>query len=69
MLVAQNKAEAAQKLLENARDKQPKKVELRVALADLALHEGQLDAARKVLDKADKELGDDVDLLREPDAC
>jgi tetratricopeptide (TPR) repeat protein len=54
VLVAQDKVEQARRLLEETRQQQPKRVDVWVALAGLDTRQGQVDAALRVLDEADK---------------
>jgi tetratricopeptide (TPR) repeat protein len=62
VLVAQKKPDVAWQLLDKARRRKPKEVELWVALVDLALHENKLDSAKALLDDVARELGDGVEL-------
>ena len=62
ILVAQDRAEDAGKLLANVREKDPKKAEIWSVMASLAQRQGNWDAAEKVLDEAEKASGDTVDV-------
>jgi len=61
-LWAQNKKDEALELLTKARDKSPKQVQLWVALAELNDRLEKTGAALTVLDEAQKQLGDKVEL-------
>lgn len=60
--VAQGQLKAARKLLEQARDRDPKRVELWVALAEVAARQEQPPAALPILDAAEQRLGDRVEV-------
>jgi len=64
-LVAQNKIDKAQKLLEKARSQTPRDVELWVKSAEMLRRQRKFDDARKLLDQAQKALGDSVALRLE----
>jgi cellulose synthase operon protein C len=62
MLVARNQAKAAEELVRKARDKSPKEIALWMQLAALAQRRNDLDEVAKILDEAEKKLGDSVEL-------
>ncbi len=64
-LVAQNKIDQAQKLLENARSQTPRDVELWVKSAEMLRRQRKFDDAQKLLDQAQKSLGESVELRLE----
>ena len=64
-LVAQNKIDKAQALLEEARSRTPRDVELWVKSAEMVHRQRKFDDARKLLDQARKALGDSVALRLE----
>ena len=61
-LLAQRKSNQAEKLITEARDKHPKEVILWVALAELSNRQGKPEVALAILDQAQEQLGDSVDL-------
>lgn len=61
-LTAQQLLDPAQKLLEKARDDHPDRVELWVALSILSERQERPQEAARILDEADKRLGDKVEL-------
>jgi tetratricopeptide (TPR) repeat protein len=62
VLLAQDKVEAARRLLEEQRDRLPDQVELWVALTGLAERQGRLVDAGRLLEEARRRLGDRVPL-------
>ncbi|HKM52378.1 MAG TPA: tetratricopeptide repeat protein, partial [Isosphaeraceae bacterium] len=64
-LVAQNKIDKAQALLEEARSRTPRDVELCVKSAEMLRQQRRFNDARKLLDQAQKSLGDSVALRLE----
>jgi tetratricopeptide (TPR) repeat protein len=62
VLAGQQQFERARTLLEKARDQQPKRVELWVALSDLALFQGESAKALQIIDRTQKLLGDTAEL-------
>src|SRR5262249_3635855 len=60
MLAAQKKIAQARTLLEQARDKQPQRSELWIALANLENQAGKPETALALLDEAEGRLGDGV---------
>ena len=65
LLVAQDKIADAQDLLEKARSRTPRDVDLWVKSAGLLRRQRKFDDARKLLDQAEKSLGDSVALRLE----
>jgi tetratricopeptide (TPR) repeat protein len=61
-LLAQNQVAAARKLIEEARARKPKQAEFHTALAGLYVRQGDYKAAATVLDEAEQQAGDSVDL-------
>ena len=61
-LVAQGHVDQAQRKLATSRDRQPKKVELWIALSELADRGEPRDDALKILDDAERQLGDRIEL-------
>jgi len=62
LLVAQDHAAEAKKILETARDRNPKEVAIWLALAELAIRDSQWEQASKILKEVEKKLGDSVAL-------
>ena len=62
MLVAQDHADAAEKLVREARDKNPKQVKLWTTLASLAERKADWEKTEKILNEAEQSLGDCVPL-------
>jgi tetratricopeptide (TPR) repeat protein len=62
VLLAQNKPEEAQRLVEDARKRRPKQIEFHTALAGLALRRNDSKAAAEILNKAEQQAGDTVEL-------
>src|SRR5262249_43527388 len=62
VLLVQDKAEAARRVLEEQRDRLPDQVEVWVALAGLAERQGRLVDAARLLETARRRLGDRVPL-------
>ena len=62
VLMAQDRAAEAEKLIESEKEKDPKEIAYWVALAHLAIRDNRWERARQTLDEAEKKLGDQVAL-------
>lgn len=62
LLLRQNRADETQRLLEAARDRNPREVEYWTALSDLAVRQNSPARARAILDEAARQLKDPVSL-------
>ena len=58
LLIAQDRAAEATKLIETVRDKDPKEIAYWIALVNLAIRENQWDKAGQSLEEAEKKFGD-----------
>jgi tetratricopeptide (TPR) repeat protein len=62
ILMAQDRASEAEKLIEAEKNRDPKEIAFWITLVDLAMRDNRWDRARQILEEAQKELGDRVAL-------